>query len=136
MEESKEAEESEPDQGFDSEDLRCRFYRNQFPEKGDLVIVEIMRINPEGAYVRLLEYDGIEGLILATSVSNRRIKNVKQHLKVNTLDCMQVVSVDAKGDSAFIDLSKRNVQPGDIEDKKVYFDRSKQVHLIMRLTAR
>ena len=97
MEESKEAEESE-DQAFDSEDLKCRYYREPYPDKGDLVMVEIMRINPEGAYVKLLEYNNLEALILATSVSSRRIRNVKQHLKVNTMDCMQVVSVDLKGE--------------------------------------
>ena len=47
---------------------------------------------------------------------------------------MSVVSVDAKG--PFIDLTKRNIQPHDIEEKKMFFDKSKVVHLIMRLTAR
>lgn len=76
MEESKEAEESE-DQAFDNEDLRCRFYRDRIPEKGDLVMVEIIQIDTTGAYVKLLEYDNVEALILATSISTKRIKNVK-----------------------------------------------------------
>ena len=46
---------------------------------------------------------------------------------------MQIISIDKEG--GFIDLSKRTVQPSDIEVKKVYFDKSKVVHLILRLTA-
>ena len=46
---------------------------------------------------------------------------------------MQIISVDQEG--GFIDLSKRTVQPTDIEEKRKQFDKSKVVHLIMRLTA-
>lgn len=46
---------------------------------------------------------------------------------------MQVISIDKEG--GFIDLSKRTLQVTDIEEKKQYFDKSKIVHLIMRLTA-
>lgn len=46
---------------------------------------------------------------------------------------MQIISIDKEG--GFIDLSKRTVQPSDIEVKKVHFDKSKVVHLILRLTA-
>lgn len=46
---------------------------------------------------------------------------------------MQVISVDKEG--GFIDLSKRTVQVTDVEQKKQYFDKSKIVHLILRLTA-
>ena len=120
--------------------MHCRFYEEQYPGKHELVVVEIMSIDQMGAYVKLLEYNNIEGLILATSVSNRRIRNVKQHLKVGTLEVLAVIGVDSKstqdGDRVFIDLTKRNIQPTDIEDKKIFYDKSKQVHLIMRLTAR
>lgn len=46
---------------------------------------------------------------------------------------MQVIEVDKEG--GFIDLSKRTVQIGDVEEKRKWFDKSKVVHLIMRLTA-
>ena len=63
---------------FTNEDLNCRFYRNELPKRDELVMVEIVKINNnEGAYVRLLEYNNVEGLILASSLAAKRIKNVK-----------------------------------------------------------
>ena len=46
---------------------------------------------------------------------------------------MQVITIDKEG--GFIDLSKKTVQMADIEEKKKWFDKSKVVHLIMKLTA-
>ena len=48
---------------------------------------------------------------------------------------MIVFNCDQKGDSAYIDLSKKNLQVQDVENKKNFFEKSKVVHLIMRLTA-
>ena len=76
--------ESDADQTFNTDNLQSRFYRDQWPSVGDLVVVEIQSVNQEGAYVRLLEHDGVEGLILASAVSTKRIKNVRQHLRVGT----------------------------------------------------
>jgi translation initiation factor 2 alpha subunit (eIF-2alpha) len=56
----------------------------------------------------LLEYNNREALILASSVTRKRIKNVKKLLRVGTQDCMQVITIDKSG--GFIDLSKRTVQ--------------------------
>ena len=95
--------------------------------------VEINVVNEDSAYVRLLEYNNREALILASNTTRKRVKNVKKLLRVGTQDYMQVISVDKEG--GFIDLSKRTVQLQDIEAKKKQFDKAKIVHLIMRLTA-
>lgn len=90
-------------------------------------------MNEEGAYVQLIEYNNREGLILASNTTIKRKMNVKKILKLGTQDVMQVIEVDKEG--GFIDLSKRTVQIGDVEEKRKWFDKSKVVHLIMRLTA-
>jgi translation initiation factor 2 subunit 1 len=118
---------------FDKEDLQCRFYRQEWPSTEDLVVVEIGVVNEEGAYVRLIEYNNVEALILASNTTKKRVKNVKKLLRVGTQDYMQVIGVDQKG--GFIDLSKRTVQLQDVETKKKEFDKAKIVHLILRLTA-
>ena len=118
---------------FSKDELQCRFYRNEWPEKDELVMVQIIEVNEDEAYVSLLEYDNREALILASSVTRKRVKNVKRHLKMGTLDCMQVISIDKEGE--FIDLSKKTVHSQDFETKKKYYDKSKIVHLILRLTA-
>lgn len=105
-EESDQSYESEQNEAFHKEDLHSRFYRNEWPEKGELVMVEISNVNEEGAYVQLLEYNNREGLIQAASVAKGRIKNVKKYLKTGSQEVMQVENVD----QCFIDLSKKNVQ--------------------------
>ena len=42
--------------------LNCRFYRAKYPAAEELVMVQIKVIEDMGAYVRLLEYNNIEGL--------------------------------------------------------------------------
>ena len=50
-EEENDVPESETEDGFDREDLQCRFYRNEWPEKDELVMVLIRDVNEDGAYV-------------------------------------------------------------------------------------
>ena len=47
----------------------CRFYENQFPAIDELVVVQVRQIAEMGAYVKLLEYDNIEGMILLSELS-------------------------------------------------------------------
>ena len=47
-----------------SELVKCRYYRNRVPAKDDVVAVITTEIKELGAYVRLLEYDNIEGFIM------------------------------------------------------------------------
>lgn len=43
--------------------LSCRYYRQKFPEIEDVVMVNVRSIGEMGAYVKLLEYNNIEGKI-------------------------------------------------------------------------
>lgn len=47
-----------------SELVKCRYYRNKMPAKDDIVAVVTVEIKDLGAYVRLIEYDNIEGFIM------------------------------------------------------------------------
>ena len=87
-------------------------------------------MNDDGAYVKLLEYNNIEALILATNTTRKRVRNVKRLLRLGSQDVMQVITLDKEG--GFIDLSKKTVQPEDTEGKKKEFEKSKIVHLIMK----
>lgn len=77
-------EDDDEDNAFNKEELQCRFYRNEWPEKEELVMVMIRDVNDDGAYVQLLEYNNREALILASSVTRKRVKNVKRLLKMGT----------------------------------------------------
>jgi len=47
-----------------SELVNCRYYRKKLPEKDEIVAVVTTDIKELGAYVRLLEYNNIEGFIM------------------------------------------------------------------------
>ena len=58
--------------------LRCRMYRNKYPDVEETVVVLVKRIDVMGVYVSLLEYDETEGMILLSELSRRRIRSVKK----------------------------------------------------------
>ena len=43
------------------ENNNCRFYEAKYPNAEDLVVVQVKNVAEMGAYVSLLEYNGIEG---------------------------------------------------------------------------
>jgi ribosomal protein S1 len=65
-----------------------------------------------GAYVSLLEYGGIEGMILLSELSRRRIRSVQKLIKVGRQEPVMVLRVDKE--KGYIDLSKRRVSPEDL----------------------
>ncbi len=72
----------------------CRFYEQQYPEVDDLVIVEVRSIEEMGAYVALKEYNDIEGMILLSELSRRRIRSVNKIIRVGRLEVVVVLRVD------------------------------------------
>src|SRR5271156_5924512 len=78
----------------------CRFYENQFPAIDELVVVQVRQIAEMGAYVKLLEYDNIEGMILLSELSRRRIRSINKLIRVGRNEVVVVLRVDQeKGNS-------------------------------------
>ena len=63
---------------IDTRHLQCRFYEDEFPEVESLVMVNVRHIAEMGAYVSLLEYNNIEGMILLSELSRRRIRSINK----------------------------------------------------------
>ena len=74
--------------------LSCRFYKNKFPEVEDVVMVNVKSIAEMGAYGRLLEYNDIEGMILLSELSRRRIRSINKLIRVGRSECVVVIRVD------------------------------------------
>jgi len=110
--------------------LNCRFYEQKYPENDDLVMVRVKSISEIGAYVSLLEYDGIEGLILSGELSRKRIRSVSQLIRVGRQEAVVVLRVDTE--KGYIDLSKSKVAPEDIPKLEEKYNKSKAVHSVMR----
>ncbi|KAJ2344561.1 Eukaryotic translation initiation factor 2 subunit 1, partial [Coemansia sp. RSA 2618] len=51
----------------------CRYYKAKYPSPGDIVMATIERISDDeiGAYVKLEEYAGLDGMIPLSELSRR-----------------------------------------------------------------
>ncbi len=106
-----------------------RFYQNTYPEKNDLVIAQVKTVSDNGVYVSLLEYNGIEGMVPISELTNRRFKTYHKLTKVGKIEILNVLQVDkVKG---FIDLSKKSVSTEDIVKCEQKWNKSKCVQSIM-----
>ena len=74
--------------------LNCRMYENEYPEVDDLVVVQVKAIVDMGAYCSLLEYNGIEGMILMSELSRRRIRSVNRLIRVGRQEIVAVLRVN------------------------------------------
>jgi len=97
------------------------------------VVVVVNRIVEMCAYVSLLEYNGREGMLLLSELSKRRIRSVSKLLRVGRTEICMVISADH--DKAYIDLSKKRVDPEDAKKKDEQYARAKGVHGVMRHVA-
>ncbi|KAJ8594969.1 hypothetical protein M405DRAFT_783918 [Rhizopogon salebrosus TDB-379] len=110
-----------------------RYYEQRFPEVDELVMVQVRQIAEMGAYVKLLEYDNIEGMILLSELSRRRIRSIQKLIRVGRNEVVVVLRVDRE--KGYIDLSKRRVSPEDIIKCEERYMKSKAVASIMRHVA-
>ena len=90
-------------------------------------------MHENGAYVVLLEYENMEGLILSTEVTNKRVRLVNKLLKIGNKETMMVIRVDR--DKRYIDVSKKKVQQTDAFKTEKTFKKAKMVHNILKQVA-
>ncbi|KAH6790424.1 Eukaryotic translation initiation factor 2 subunit 1 [Perilla frutescens var. frutescens] len=113
--------------------LECRMYEAKYPEVDMAVMIQVKSMADSGAYVALLEYNNIEGMILFSELSRRRIRSISSLIKVGRIEPVMVLRVDKE--KGYIDLSKRRVSEEDIQGCEERFNKSKLVHSIMRHVA-
>ncbi|GKT48593.1 eukaryotic translation initiation factor 2 subunit alpha [Colletotrichum spaethianum] len=110
-----------------------RYFENKYPEIDEFVMVNVKQIAEMGAYVKLLEYDNIDGMILLSELSRRRIRSIQKLIRVGRNEVVVVLRVDKE--KGYIDLSKRRVSPEDIIKCEERYNKGKMVHSIMRHVA-
>lgn len=87
--------------------LFCRYYSQKYPEMDDVVMVTVRSIAEMGAYVHLLEYNNIEGMILLSELSRRRIRSMNKLIRVGKTEPVVVIRVDKeKGKEEFVIVFK------------------------------
>lgn len=98
-----------------------------------MVMVNVRSIAEMGAYVTLSEYDNIEGMILLSELSRRRIRSIQKLIRVGRSECVVVLRVDKE--KGYIDLSKRRVSAEEAKKCEEKYNKGKQVNSILRHVA-
>ncbi len=111
----------------------CRMYQQRFPKVGDFVVVKITSYLKLGVGVSLLEYNNINGLLLLSELSTRRIRDVRELIRLGSQEIALVLRVNEE--TGHIDLSKRRVYPDDIIKCNENFNQLKKTDSIMRHVA-
>lgn len=93
--------------------MATRFYKNEFPEVDDLVMVKVIEVSDISSTVILLEYGDIEGIILHSELSRKKFRSINNVIRVGTKEIMQVTMIDPHKN--YINLSKKNLSQDDIE---------------------
>jgi translation initiation factor 2 subunit 1 len=119
--------------GVSTDPLDCRFYENQYPPVESLVVVTVKQIAEMGAYVQLLEYGNIEGMILLSELSRRRIRSINKLIRVGKNEVVMVLRVDKE--KGYIDLSKRRVAQEEAAACEERYNKSKMTHSVLRHVA-
>lgn len=96
-------------------------------------MVNVRSIADMGAYVHLLEYNNIEGMILLSELSRRRIRSINKLIRIGRDECVVVIRVDK--DKGYVDLSKRRVSAEEVVKCEEKFAKAKAVNSILRHVA-
>ncbi|KAJ3682164.1 hypothetical protein LUZ60_014737 [Juncus effusus] len=113
--------------------LECRMYESEYPDVDTAVMIKVKQVTDMGAYVFLLEYNNMEGMILLSELSRRRIRSVHALIKPGSQEPAIVLRVVRE--KGYIDLSKRRVSEEDAKVCEERYNKSKLVHSILRHVA-
>ncbi|MEM1657684.1 MAG: translation initiation factor IF-2 subunit alpha [Candidatus Jordarchaeales archaeon] len=108
--------------------------RKEYPDEGDLVVATVTRIANHGAYVTLDEYEGKEGLVHISEVSQSWVRNIRNFLKEGQKVVAKVLRVDKK--KGFIDLSLRRVTEQQRKQKIQEWKRAQKAESLLELAAK
>lgn len=75
-----------------------------YPKLEDVVMVNVRSIAEMGTYVNLLEYNNIEGMIMLSELTRRRIRSINKLVRIGRNECVAVIRVDEeKGVEAVVE---------------------------------
>ncbi len=102
----------------------------QYPEVGDLVVASVTRVVDYGAYVKLDEYEGVEGLIHISEIASTYVKNIRVHVREGQKLVLKVLRVSLQ--RAQVDLSLRRVTGREKSDKMLEWKKVKKAESILK----
>jgi len=101
----------------------------EWPEKGELVIGTVVKVNPFSAIIYLDEYEKKEGMIHISEVAGKWVRDIRKFVKVGQKIVTLVLYVNKqRGD---ISLSLKRVKRFDAEEKKREYKREQKAEKML-----
>ena len=107
--------------------------QTSFPEVGDLVVATVTRISDYGAYVKLDEYQGLEGLVHIQEISSTWVRNIRNHAREGQKLVLKVLRVSTQRNQ--VDLSLRRVTGREKSEKMLEWKKELKAESILRSSA-
>jgi translation initiation factor 2 subunit 1 len=107
--------------------------QNTFPEVGDLVVATVNKVEDYGAYVKLDEYAGIEGLVHISEISTTWVRNIRDHAREGQKLVLKVLRVNPQRNQ--IDLSLRRVTGREKSEKMLEWKKERKAEAILKSAA-
>src|SRR5712692_1924100 len=101
-----------------------------YPEVGDLVVASVTRVEDYGAYVKLDEFKGIEGLVHISEISTTWVRNIRDHARVGQKLVLKVLRVNLQRNQ--IDLSLRRVTGREKSEKMLEWKKERKAESILK----
>ena len=101
-----------------------------YPEIGDLVVASVTRVEDYGAYVKLDEFSGIEGLVHISEISTTWVRNIRNHAREGQKLVLKVLRVSPQRNQ--IDLSLRRVTGREKSEKMLEWKKERKAESIIK----
>lgn len=109
-----------------------RFYERELPEVGEIVVAVVREITPAFVTVALLEYGDLEGSILLSELSRKRLTSVSRITRIGKTEFCIVNAVSENRGRRYVDLSKKHVTEAEEKAARIRFSLSKQIQSLVR----
>jgi translation initiation factor 2 subunit 1 len=110
-------------------EIRHRFYENKFPKSDDVVMCQVININEYGVFVKLLEYENMNGFVTTSELSQKRFSSIAKIIKVNQRVPLIVLHVDEKKKD--VDLSKRKLSRDETKICEDKFSKLRNIYFLI-----
>jgi len=93
----------------------------KYPEAGEFLMGTVSKVFPYGAFVKLNDYPGVEGMIHVSEISAKWVKNIRDYVRESDTIVIKILKVDPH--KGHVDLSLKSVKAS---QKKRIVDQKKQ----------
>ncbi|MFH0956377.1 MAG: S1 RNA-binding domain-containing protein [Candidatus Aenigmatarchaeota archaeon] len=101
------------------------------PQIDELVMCEVMKINPNSAYAKLLEYDRT-GMIHVSEVAKRWVRDIREFVKERQIVVCKVIGIDRE----YISLSIKRINRNQADRRFQEFKRERNAEKFLEQVAK